>query len=55
MFARNNERWSAQDYSGNPLKMQYHSITQAIGVSAPGREAIYFVAPGKQTAVDYKC
>ncbi|XP_046998702.1 laminin subunit gamma-1 isoform X2 [Schistocerca americana] len=47
MFARNNERWSAQDYSGNPVKLLYHSITQSIGVNAPGRDPVYFVAPDR--------
>ncbi|GFG33810.1 hypothetical protein Cfor_03510 [Coptotermes formosanus] len=47
IFARGNERWSAQDYRGNPLSIQYNGITQVIGVLATGREAVYFVAPDR--------
>jgi len=51
IFARGNERWSAQDYRGHTLDIQYNGITQAVGVSAPGREALYFVAPGNKYRV----
>ncbi|KAJ9596346.1 hypothetical protein L9F63_012621, partial [Diploptera punctata] len=46
-FARGTERWSAQDYRGNSLSIQYNGITQAIGASAPGRDPVYFVAPDR--------
>ena len=45
-FARGTERWSGLDYAGNSVPIQYNGITQAIGVSAPGRDRVYFVAPG---------
>lgn len=48
MFARNNERWNAEDAHHNPVSMQYNGVIQAIGVSAPARDAIYFLAPGWQ-------
>ncbi|XP_069688400.1 laminin subunit gamma-1 [Periplaneta americana] len=47
IFARNKERWSAQDYRGNPLNTMYNGISQSIGVSAPGAESVYFVAPDR--------
>jgi hypothetical protein len=59
IFARGNERWSAQDYRGNSVSTQYNGITQVIGVLAPGREPVYFVAPGNDywasTAVPWPC
>jgi hypothetical protein len=30
------------------LSVQYNGITQVIGALAPGREAVYFVAPGNK-------
>lgn len=46
VFARNNERWTAEDDQHNPIAIQYNGITQAVGASALGAEKIYFVAPG---------
>nr|CAD7454512.1 unnamed protein product [Timema tahoe] len=47
VFARSNERWTAEEYSGRTLALQFNGITQTIGASAPGREAVYFAAPDK--------
>nr|CAD7262431.1 unnamed protein product [Timema shepardi] len=47
VFARSNERWTAEEYSGRTLALQFNGITQTIGASAPGREAVYFSAPDK--------
>ncbi|XP_046665340.1 laminin subunit gamma-1 isoform X1 [Homalodisca vitripennis] len=47
MFARNNERWTGVDQQHNEIPLEYNGITQSIGVSAPGREPIYFVAPDR--------
>uniref|UniRef100_A0A1B6D2A0 Laminin subunit gamma-1 n=1 Tax=Clastoptera arizonana TaxID=38151 RepID=A0A1B6D2A0_9HEMI len=47
MFARNNERWHGEDLQSHDIPMQYNGLTQTISLSAPGREAIYFLAPDR--------
>ncbi|XP_054274289.1 laminin subunit gamma-1-like isoform X2 [Macrosteles quadrilineatus] len=47
MFARNNERWTAEDTQHSVIPMQYNGITQSIGVSSPSRDPVYFVAPDR--------
>lgn len=46
-FTRDRERWTAVDHNDHIVPTQYNAITQNIAVSAPGREPIYFSAPGK--------
>ncbi|XP_052121293.1 laminin subunit gamma-1 isoform X1 [Frankliniella occidentalis] len=46
-FARGNEKWTAEDVTAQPIPSEYNSITQTIGVSAPSRDPVYFVAPDK--------
>ncbi|KAF4517691.1 hypothetical protein B566_EDAN016517 [Ephemera danica] len=46
-FARGAERWTAQEANGRSISMNFNGITQAIGVSAPGRDPVYFVAPDR--------
>lgn len=41
------ERWTAFLLNGPKVELQYNAINQRIAVSAPGRDAVYFVAPGK--------
>ena len=48
IFARGNERWTAEEAYGRVgVPVQYNAVTQNIGVSAPGREPVYFLAPGE--------
>ncbi|ODN05380.1 Laminin subunit gamma-1 [Orchesella cincta] len=46
MFARGNERWAAEEY-GRTVPLQYNAFTQNIGVTAPGRAPVFFVAPDR--------
>ena len=41
------QRWTAADRANNPIEVQYNAFLQNLGVSSPGYEALYFVAPGK--------
>ena len=41
------ERWTAVDLQDQTIPTQYNAIGQNIAVSAPGRDTIYFSAPGK--------
>lgn len=45
LFAKNSEKWGAQDEFGRSVEVKYESITQSLGVKAYGREAVYFLAP----------
>ncbi|CAG0891651.1 unnamed protein product [Darwinula stevensoni] len=45
IFSRGNERWTAEDVFGQPVEFQYNAVSQNIGVQAPSRDAVYFVAP----------
>ncbi|XP_067003262.1 laminin subunit gamma-1 [Anabrus simplex] len=47
IFARGTERWNAQTYNGAEAPVMFNSLTQVIGVSAPGRDPVYFVAPDR--------
>lgn len=46
-FARGNEKWTAVDAHGQAIPTEYNSLTQTIGLSAPSRDPVYFVAPDK--------
>jgi len=46
MFVRGQERWTAQDAGGHSNSLTYNSLTQSVGVSAPGNIPVYFIAPG---------
>ncbi|GLH05167.1 Netrin-A [Gryllus bimaculatus] len=45
IFARGTERWKSQDYHGKDVPLAFNSVTQVIGVKAPYKHPIYFVAP----------
>lgn len=45
IFARGNERWRAQDYSGKDFPLRFNSVTQVIDVEAPYNNPVYFIAP----------
>lgn len=47
MFARSNERWSAQDEHNRAINIQYHGVTQTIGAAAQSYETVYFLAPDR--------
>ncbi|XP_034232146.1 laminin subunit gamma-1 isoform X2 [Thrips palmi] len=47
VFARGNEKWTAEDTRGTPIPSEYNSITQTIGVKAPSDQPVYFIAPDK--------
>lgn len=42
------QRWTAADRANNMIETQYNGVSQSLGVSSPGQEQIYFVAPGNQ-------
>ncbi|KAK3087389.1 hypothetical protein FSP39_005285 [Pinctada imbricata] len=46
-FTTGKQRWTAEDRSGNVIPTQYNGIQENIGVSAPGFEPVFFVAPAK--------
>lgn len=48
-FAKNNERWKAADEHGRNVPIQFNAMTNSIGVSAPGNEFVYFLAPDRYT------
>ena len=39
------QRWTAEDRDGQEVALEYNARVQHIGVSAPGRDPVYFVAP----------
>ena len=39
------QRWTAEDRDGQEVPLEYNARVQHIGVSAPGRDPVYFVAP----------
>lgn len=43
---RGEERWRGEDGTGRPISMNYNPVTQSLAVSSPGREKVYFLAPG---------
>lgn len=45
LFVRGTDKWSA-NVAGNSVPVQYDSIAQAITVTAPDRDNVYFLAPG---------
>lgn len=47
MFARSNEKWTAEDVTQREVSLSYNGVTQTVGVHAHGREPIYFSAPSK--------
>lgn len=47
VFSKSAERWRSEDEYKRPLEIQYNGLTQSIGVSAPGEESVYFLAPDK--------
>ena len=47
VFARSDEKWTALENSERPASLSYNSLLQNIGVSAPGRDAVHFVAPDR--------
>lgn len=47
LFAKSNERWRAEDEYGRSVEIQYNALSQSIAVSAPGPEAVYFLAPDR--------
>nr|CAG4649913.1 EOG090X005Q [Sida crystallina] len=47
VFARSDEKWTAVENGDKATSLSYNSIIQNIGVSAPGRDAVYFVAPDR--------
>ncbi|XP_046391414.1 laminin subunit gamma-1 isoform X2 [Ischnura elegans] len=44
-FTRGLEHWTAEDYAERDMKLQYNGVTQAISVSSPSRDPVYFLAP----------
>ena len=40
------QRWTAADRGNNPVEVQYNAFLQNLGVSSPGYEPVYFLAPG---------
>lgn len=51
MFARGTERWNAE-VGGSCIPVSYDALSQAVTVSAPDRDNVYFVAPGRFPSVD---
>lgn len=47
VFAKSSERWKAEDEYRRPVEIQYNAISQSLGVSALGSEAVYFLAPDR--------
>jgi len=47
VFARGDGKWTAVEHPDKPLSLAYNSQVQNIGVSAPGREPVYFLAPDR--------
>lgn len=47
MFARSQEKWSAEDIANKVWPLSYNGVSQTISVHALGREPIYFTAPTK--------
>ncbi|KAL1130902.1 hypothetical protein AAG570_012143, partial [Ranatra chinensis] len=46
-FARNNDKWTGYEKNVGQIPIQYNGVTQVIGISAPGRQPAYFVAPDR--------
>lgn len=46
-FVRGEERWGAVESTGRSVPVNYNAVTQSLAVSAPGRDKVYFLAPGK--------
>ncbi|XP_066981652.1 laminin subunit gamma-1 isoform X2 [Macrobrachium rosenbergii] len=46
-FVRGEERWGAQESSGQQVKLNFNPVVQSLGVAAVGRENVYFVAPDR--------
>lgn len=46
-FVRGEERWEAVESTGRSVAVNYNAVTQSLAVSAPGRDKVYFRAPGE--------
>ncbi|CAL4069011.1 unnamed protein product [Meganyctiphanes norvegica] len=46
-FVRGEERWDAEESSGRQVDLAYNGRVQSLGVSAPGRDKVYYVAPDR--------
>ncbi|KAG8188781.1 hypothetical protein JTE90_009175 [Oedothorax gibbosus] len=46
-FVRDKERWTALDYNGREVPFRLFPSGQSIEVTAPTRDAVYFVAPAR--------
>ncbi|GJQ78719.1 putative laminin subunit [Trypoxylus dichotomus] len=44
-FGKSSERWTAVDERGRSIPIQFNAMTNSIGVSSPGNEFVYFLAP----------
>ena len=40
------QRWTGTDRSGTDIQVEFNGITQQLGISAPGHDQVYFLAPG---------
>ncbi|XP_059472124.1 laminin subunit gamma-1 isoform X2 [Neocloeon triangulifer] len=47
MFVRGQDRWTAQEASGQSTSLQYNALTQSIALSAVGNAPVYFIAPDR--------
>nr|XP_022904333.1 laminin subunit gamma-1 isoform X1 [Onthophagus taurus] len=46
-FAKNSERWTAEDENKRSTAVQFNALSQNLGVTASGYDAIYFLAPDR--------
>ena len=45
VFSKNSERWRAEDEYRRSVDVEHVPLSHSIGVTAPGEEAVYFLAP----------
>ncbi|XP_017769174.1 PREDICTED: laminin subunit gamma-1-like [Nicrophorus vespilloides] len=46
-FTKSNERWKGVDSNNRSIALQYNGLTQSIGATSLGSEAVYFLAPDR--------